>query len=154
MSGAIPIDGLHHYALTVSDLERSIAWYGRILGLEPGARWSIADGAVRIALVESPALRIELFETDTPRADGNAGADVGASLSRLGPNHVAVAVDDLDATVAALEAEGVVIALPRTRSEAGFDYVFALDPDGNRIEFVRPAARPAGARPAVLPKTD
>ena len=26
--------GLHHYAIAVEDLERSIAWYGEMLGFE------------------------------------------------------------------------------------------------------------------------
>ena len=33
---AFVTEGVHHVGVTVSDLERSLEWYSRIFGFEPG----------------------------------------------------------------------------------------------------------------------
>ena len=136
-TGSIAIEGLHHYALTVSSLSESKAWYAEILGLTAGPEWTIAEGAIRIALLYGPGFAIELFETDAPKDDPTAGQGVATSLATKGLRHVALTVADIGETVRALEARGVTLASPSAHSEAGFTYCFALDPDGNQIEFVQ-----------------
>ena len=140
MSGRdpIPIRGLHHYALTVSSLADAKAWYADVLGLAVSAEWTIAEGAIRIALLKGPGFAVELFETDGPKDNPAQGQGVVTSLATKGLRHVAFTVDDVAATVAALGAKGVKIAAPPAHSDAGFTYCFALDPDGNQLEFVQP----------------
>ncbi len=138
MTTPVAIKALHHYGLTVSSLANAKAWYARALGLTQGAEWSIANGAIRIALMEGPGFAVELFETDAPRPDATRGEDVPTSLSAMGLRHIALTVDDVAATHEALRAMGVEIASAPAHSDAGFSYCFALDPDGNQIEFVEP----------------
>ncbi|MDQ1636400.1 MAG: glyoxylase family protein [Frankiaceae bacterium] len=38
--------GIHHLELTVRDLERSVAWYSSVLGLEEAARADVEDRTV------------------------------------------------------------------------------------------------------------
>ncbi len=138
MTTPVAVKALHHYGLTVSSLADAKAWYARTLGLRPGAEWSIAAGKIRIALMEGPGFAVELFETDAPRPDATRGEDVATSLTAMGLRHVALRVADVAATHETLTAMGVTIASAPAHSDAGFFYCFALDPDGNQIEFVEP----------------
>ena len=46
-SAAGEILGLHHVKLAVTDIQRSRAWYERVLGLEPILEWPDSQGVVR-----------------------------------------------------------------------------------------------------------
>ena len=121
--------GAHHVSLTVSDIAKSRAFYGDLLGLPeierpdfgiPGA-WYQA-GAVQLHLIEAPA------------AVDPALAERGVSPVA---NHVAFEVEDYVATVAALEAAGLqVVGLGDQAGQA-----FACDPDGHVIEFIQPGGQ-------------
>ncbi|HZE39818.1 MAG TPA: VOC family protein [Stackebrandtia sp.] len=82
------ITGIHHLALSVSDLDRSIAWYGDVLGLSVDKRWqaegmdkaklSDADGGLVVILVDHRA----------------AARDGDFSERRVGLDHVGLGVAD------------------------------------------------------------
>jgi lactoylglutathione lyase len=74
-------------------------------------------------------------------------ADAGSGLS-----HFVIAVDSMDATVAALAADGIEAEGP-TSPDGSDDFRTAMitDPDGNRIELVQwPAGHPDGMAAADL----
>ncbi len=114
------VAGILHTGLTVSDLDRSIAFYRDLLGLELVARWegsqpylrtivNYPDAELRIALLRLPSgpdetagHHIELLEYRRPR-----GARGDANTFNSGNGHVAFMVADLDATYAELSAKGV-----------------------------------------------
>ena len=121
--------GAHHVSLTVSDLDQACAFYGGLLGLAeierpdfgfPGA-WYQA-GSVQLHLITAPP-----------------GHDIGSTPARTTPlaNHLAFEIEDYEAMKARLEDAGIdVIGLG---DEAG--QLFAPDPHGNMIEFIRPGGR-------------
>lgn len=142
---------IHHVAVTVADLDRSIAFYCDTLGLpltlEP-TPWSEEDpqldlavglsGAkMRAAIVRVGELSgIELQEYAAPSPE----AVTIPPQNVPGAGHVCFLVDDIEATKRSLEAAGVSF---RGEVEdidvgpmAGWRWIFFTDPDGYLLELV------------------
>jgi methylmalonyl-CoA epimerase len=129
------VKGIHHVAVAVEDLDEAIETYSRLFGAEVEHRDTVTEQGVEAAAVLVGESRIELLAAtgdDTP---------VGKFLSRRGPgmHHVAYEVDDLEAQLARLDAEGVELIdhTPR-RGLYGLKVAF-LDPgsvDGVLAELV------------------
>lgn len=152
------VAGIFHTGITVSDLERSIAFYRDCLGLELVTQWESSqpylrtvvgfpDAELRIALLRVPGTaagvsghHIELLEYRTPR--GERG---DPRTCNPGNAHVAFVVEDLDAVHARLCARGVrfksaPVEVTHGRN-AGAKAVYLLDPDDVTLEFIQPAPR-------------
>jgi lactoylglutathione lyase len=151
------VGGIFHTGLTVSDLDRSLAFYRDLLGLELVRRWDSAqpylrtivgfpDAELRIAVLRVPgpdgaaAGHLELLEYRVPR--GRRG---DPDTNHPGNVHVCFVVDDLDALHGRLAAHGV-----RFRSRpvaidhgpnAGGKAVYLRDPDDITLELIQPAPR-------------
>jgi catechol 2,3-dioxygenase-like lactoylglutathione lyase family enzyme len=121
----VKIDRIDHIVLTVHDLERTIAFYSRVLGMEPvtfaGGRRGLAFGRQKLnlhqagrefepkALAPAPGAIDLCFISETPLAD----------------------------VIAKLKAEGVVIIegpADKTGALGPMKSVYFRDPDGNLIE--------------------
>ena len=141
---------LHHTGLTVRDLERSLAFYRDVLGMEVlfeqekeggylGAIVGYPDAHVRMAHLafRGDAQRIELFQYVAPEPRGEPGEprDVGIT-------HVCLRVDDVDALAARLRAAGAEFfsdpVLVDTGANAGGKGVYLRDPDGVILELFQP----------------
>jgi glyoxylase I family protein len=118
----VTITGVHHVALDVDDLDAALAFYVDGLGFTTLER---PDFGVPGAWLAMGAHQLHLVEVDGP-------------LPANGGRHFALAVDDRDATVAALRARGVRVdpidAIPGAGLQA-----FLTDPAGNLIELNQPA---------------
>ena len=141
---------LAHTGFTVRDLDRSLAFYRDVLGMEvvfeqekqggylaaivgyPGAH-------VRMAHLAFPGggHRIELFQyvEPAPRGEPNEPRDVGIT-------HVCLAVDDIDAVFGrVVEAGAAAVSDPvlvDTGANAGGRGVYVRDPDGIVVELFQP----------------
>jgi catechol 2,3-dioxygenase-like lactoylglutathione lyase family enzyme len=108
--------GIHHVALRVADPERSLAFYGGVLGLAEARRFAEEDGRVRSIWLRAGGSIVML-----ERAIRGPGPATGSG-------HVlAFAVDDLAAWEARLVAAGLAVA-ERTAAT-----LFVSDPDGHRV---------------------
>ena len=120
---------LVHTCLRVRDPEASIAFY-RALGFEQRGRLNF-ETAYNIYLgLPGDGDRLELTV--------NVGREEPYDLGD-GYNHTAVAVDDLDATLAALAEVGVQPEKPPYRPGDRDDLpriAFVADPDGYRVELI------------------
>jgi len=113
---------LSHTCLTVSDLERSLAFYS-LLGFEP--RRSIGSG---------PATSMfSGLSEDTDRLQLRLTDDFEPAMTRFG--HIAVDVEDLDALLGLLAEHGVVPDQPPTPT-GSLRICFVHDPDGYAIELI------------------
>lgn len=98
----IDLTGLHHVALTVTSLERSVAWYTSVLGLEELFR---ETGDVRNASVlgfTNGAFAVGLVQ--------HAGSDPGFDPRTIGLDHVSFSVaheEDLHDWAVRLDAAGI-----------------------------------------------
>lgn len=118
---APPIDRVSHVQLNVSDLDASVAWYKRVLGLaelrsEPGRYVALKSASGPFRLVLS--------------AGGSAGA--GGAL-----DHIALAISDFNALSAWCE-HLTAIGIPHEGIQENIAgrSVDLFDPDGNNIELI------------------
>ena len=147
------ITGIHHFALTVSEMERSLAFYTGLFGLEVASDREVerdyveqitaVPGAhVRLVHLAGYGQRLELLEYKTPRGEAHARA-----LPDAGSAHVCFVTDDLDAEVARLQAAGVTFrSLPVVTTNGpnkGGRGIYVEDPDGNAVEVVQLAPQAA-----------
>ena len=120
---------LVHTCLRVRDPEASVAFY-RALGFEQRGRLNF-ETAYNVYLgLPGDGDRLELTV--------NVGRDEPYDLGD-GYNHIAVTVDDLDATLTALAEIGVQPEKPPYRPGDRDDLpriAFVADPDGYRVELI------------------
>jgi methylmalonyl-CoA epimerase len=120
------VKGIHHVGMAVRDLDEAIETYGKLFGAELEHRDTLSEQGVEAAAVIVGGSRVELLAAtgeDTP---------VGRFLAKRGPgmHHVAYEVDDLDAELAELDAQGVEL----------IDHEPRLGLYGMRVAFVHPDA--------------
>lgn len=128
------INSLDHLVLTVRDLDRTVAFYSRVLGLR-AETFRPADGSQRTALVfGSQKINLHVAGAEfTPHA--RAPAPGSADLCFLSPT-------PLGAWEHHLEAEGIPIEagpVPRTGATGRILSLYLRDPDGNLVEIGHPA---------------
>jgi glyoxylase I family protein len=143
-----------HTGITVSNLERSLAFWRDVLGFEfshsahqTGDRVEQITGVrgaeLKLAVLKTPAgHKIELLEYFAPADRSRAEL----RPCEVGHVHVALTVDNLDAVLKKIADSGWRSAgEPQTLKEgpnAGKRVVYVFDPDGTTIEFMElPALR-------------
>lgn len=138
-----PALSFDHGAVSVPDIEETIAWYRDMLGFEVTRRFELpGNGTLGAMLVRGP-LRMELFQPrkGTPLPDDRREPDRDVELH--GNKHVAFRVDDLKAMDAWLAKKGADIAL---RVTAAFgSAIFVRDNAGNLIEFLSRPSNPGSS---------
>src|SRR5215204_5950771 len=118
---------LIHTCYRITDVDRSVAFY-EVLGFEERGRLPIRDEAINVFMgLPGDADRLELTF--------NFGVD--SYELGTGYGHIAVTVDDLDATLERLAAQRIEPERPPyTVREGGSRLCFVRDPDGYRIELI------------------
>lgn len=118
---------LIHTCYRIGDVDRSVAFY-EALGFEERRRVPIRDEAINVFMgLPGDGDRLELTH------------NFGVEAYELGTayNHIAVTVDDLDATLERLGGHGIAPEKPPYRvREGGSRLCFVRDPDGYRIELI------------------
>ncbi len=130
----------HHVGITVSDLDRAVAFYTDTLGLDVRAEFTVGGEAFADAVdvagatgsfahLDAGGARIELVEYDPEATAGDP-----PELNRPGAVHVGLSVDDLDAFHDGLD--GVETLSPPRTTDSGARILFVRDPEGNLIEVL------------------
>jgi glyoxylase I family protein len=138
--------GIHHFAPTVTDVEKSAAWYADVFGLTRLARiaphhGNDAGGFAVLLVDERTGLLIGLHEHDT-----NTGSRFDES--RTGLDHVAWGVElreeleDWEDWLTALEVNhsGII-----DMADAGYSVIVFRDPDDIQLELFHRHASASGA---------
>jgi catechol 2,3-dioxygenase-like lactoylglutathione lyase family enzyme len=139
------LKGVHHVGVPVRSIERSLAWYRDLFGLEPGfvalaegpdlERTVQLEGArLRFAFLQLGGCRLELLEYESP-----IGEDFTLRNCDVGAIHVCFEVEDIDGVYAALRAKGVEFSIEPARVQGGVlqgdRYCYFRDPDGIQLEL-------------------
>ena len=140
----------NHTSFTVSNLDRSVAFFRDALGFEVTSKaprdpnliqavTGVKGGDVVIAYIRGPGHSLELIEYVGPAERGA----VDSQPCDVGFAHVAYDVDNIDAAVTACAAHDVKpigeIASVDKGPNAGSRVVYLRDPDGITIEFIQKA---------------
>ncbi len=138
-----------HTGITVSNLERSLAFWQNILGFELSHRThqtgklaseitGVPGAEISLAVLKAPGHKIELLEYFAPQDRKR----VDLRPCDVGSVHVALTVDNLDAVLSTIAASGwSAVGKPqilKTGPNARKRIVYVRDPDGTTIEFMQP----------------
>ena len=131
---------LHHVGMVVRDLEASVAWYRDHLGFEH--QYDFAFLGARATMIVRGDARLEFFQVEGAAPMARERQAFETNLRIGGINHLALAFDDLDQAVAALEAKGVEIASRPADVPNGSGDRFAFIHDNERmlVELFQTAA--------------
>ena len=140
-----------HTGITVSNLERSLAFWRDVLGFELShtahqkgelAReiTGVKGAEINLAVLKTPGgHKIELLEYLAP-ADRKR---VSLRPCDVGSVHVALLIEDLDAVLAQIAASGWKAAgkpqILTAGPNSGKRVIYVRDPDGTTIEFMQQA---------------
>lgn len=123
------ITGIGHAAYGVSNLEKSLDYYCRGLGLREAFRLYNDRGETWIVYLQVRGLDfIEVFPD--PRVRGGAPPEHAY-------RHLCLMVDDIDATLSDLAGRGVAVDGPKRQGKDSNWQAWLTDPDGNRIELMQ-----------------
>ena len=121
------MNSLIHTCYRITDVDRSVGFYAK-LGFEELKRMPIGDEAINVFMgLPDDGARLELTY--------NFGVD--AYEIGTGYGHIAITVDDIDATLERLASHGITPEKPPySVREGGSRLCFVQDPDGYRIELI------------------
>ena len=135
MAEAIKSGAVHHLAITVTDVARSVAFYSEVLGFQ-----KVADFGTR-AIMHNGHTLLAL----TPPADpAQAISNDRFNENRVGLDHISFAVDSLaemERAKALLDERGIEHGTVNDLGEGFAIYVMSFrDPDNVQLELTAPHA--------------
>jgi methylmalonyl-CoA/ethylmalonyl-CoA epimerase len=130
---------IDHVGVAVEDLDSALALYEGTFRMPPAHRETVAEQGVEAVLLDVGACHVELLSPLGPETP------VGKFLARKGPglHHVAYRVDEIEAVLAQLAAEGVALIDTEPRTGIRMSRVAFLHPKstgGVLTEIVEPAS--------------
>ncbi|MBI4239109.1 MAG: methylmalonyl-CoA epimerase [Deltaproteobacteria bacterium] len=115
---------LDHVGIAVEDFEAAVTRYTALHGVPPAHVTTVPSEQVQVAMFAVGPTKIELLAATDPQSP------IARFIAKRGPglHHIAYAVTDFDASVAALQAEGLT---PIQRPTA-------FGAEGHRVAFFHP----------------
>lgn len=125
----LSLRSVHHIAIICSSYEASKRFYTKIMGFTVVGEYYRAErDSYKLDLALNDTYTLELFSFPNPPAR-MSGPEA------RGLRHLAFAVDNIDAAVATLQANGITPEPVRTDEYTGKRYTFFQDPDNLPLEL-------------------
>jgi catechol 2,3-dioxygenase-like lactoylglutathione lyase family enzyme len=130
----MPVEGLDHIAITVTDVEATVEWYQRVLGAQPLHLDLWREGKIPVVLLQVGASRLSVHPAAAPAAPHANAPTVGSNdicFRFAGP---------VSEVLGMLETKGIDVVdgpvpRPASNGERG-QSVYFRDPDQNLIELL------------------
>ena len=143
------IRGIHHVAISTGDIDRLIAFYRDVIGMEVAreSSWPVGSGRIdalvglpdssaRTATLRMGNAYLELFQYLTP---SGAPQSIDRPVADHGYTHFCLDVVDIDAEYERLAAEGMAFHCPPPPAPSigsgSLRSTYGRDPDGNVVEL-------------------
>ena len=147
---ALPSLSLHHFSVSVPNLDEAIAWYSDTLGFQTEQRFAIDSIFAKAAFLVRESLRIELWQIAGGAPVPDSRKEPNTDLQSGGTKHVAFLVPDLQGCLRELIHRGVDVAsvqrhpsqpmakdsTPLDATKAPAFAAFIRDPAGTLIELL------------------
>jgi len=117
------LERIDHVAIVVKDLEESIRFYTKILGMKLDRTVSLPEFNLKVAFVTKDGADIELMEFEDDSIP-------------VGVRHICAQVSDVPAAAEELMQSGVEVVRPLERTSLGFWYTMIREPNGVIIEIL------------------
>lgn len=118
----------HHFAVEVSDAQRSAEFYCSLLGFEKTGEFSFPDRGRTIVFVKLGDVCLELLQDEETEA-------YVSQPKMVGLKHVCMHTPDVNGEIERLRAAGVKITLEPFDTPLGSRIAFFEDPDGLPLEL-------------------
>ena len=149
---SLGITRLGQIAIYVADLDRSVEWYRKVVGLKETGRWPATENATPISFMRIDDWHHDYVLKELPREYDRATHDASDTWTRGagGVHHIAFEFGAREDWLNAMEhvrscgveiVQGPQINAHEARNEqgettgSGSHAFYFCDPDGNRIEF-------------------
>ena len=122
------VTGIEHFGLVARDTAALKDWYCRIFGTTLAYDNGKTPPTYFVRFADGALLEIYPMSDDSP-------VETAGNKTR-GLRHIALSVDDFDATANALLAEGVEVLDAPATSASGVSTFFFRDPEGNILHLI------------------
>ena len=129
---------LHHIGIATNQLAEGLAVWRDVLGLEIDATEDVAEQGVRVAMLPIGETHVELLQPLHPNSP------VGKFLAKRGPgiHHIAIEVEDIQASLAALAGKGARLIDEEPRVGMGGCLVAFIHPSSTNGVLLELVQRP------------
>ena len=121
------ISGFDHFVLTVASIDKTVAFYERVLGMQAE---TFGEGRMALKFADQKVNLHEAGRPFSPHANDPAP----------GSGDFCLIVDDVAAAKTHIQACGVVVSqgpVARTGAQGPITSIYLRDPDGNLIELAQ-----------------
>jgi glyoxylase I family protein len=126
-----------HIALSVSSIDKSIAFYRKNFGLVCREKYRHPELGFTIAIIKKNNIALELFEFKKHKKLPQYRRDLDTELKTLGVKHFSLEVTNIENTLRRLKKNKVRFATDISTFDTGQRYFFIRDPDGILVELMQ-----------------
>ena len=131
------ISSIHHIAITVKDIKKSISFYEK-LGFREVFHWISEDKTLEIVNMKLGDIFLEIFSFSSYKEIPELHRDLWENLKIIGVKHFALKTEKIEKTLEYLKKEGIADKDTKVnKGRTGILYFFIKDPDGIFVEIVQ-----------------
>ena len=127
---------INHVHIRAADPHATAAWYEKFFNARIVSERTVMPNTITIGMERGGQCRLNV----SSKPPGSSDERSVAELNRLGLEHFGFDVEDLEAEMERLTAQGIRVVLPITDTPTGSRLSYIEGPDDVLIELVQPAS--------------